>query len=64
MPNANIDGPKINDLEVKRKMVREITDAMEKAYKLPRQSFSVVIDENLPENIGIGGELLIDKAKR
>ena len=34
-----IDEPPIEDLEVKRVLVREITNAMEKAYKIPRQVF-------------------------
>ncbi len=64
MPNIIIDGPKIEDIDVKRKLVKEITDAVEKAYKLPRQAFVVTIKENLPENVGLGGELIIDKFKK
>ncbi|MHA2179861.1 MAG: 4-oxalocrotonate tautomerase DmpI [Promethearchaeota archaeon] len=61
MPNVIIDGPAIKDLEVKRTLVKEITDALEKAYKIPRQAYVVLIKENLPENVGVGGELIIDK---
>lgn len=61
MPNVTIDGPSIKDLEVKRVLVKEITDALEKAYKMPRAAYIVVIKENLAENVGIGGELLIDR---
>jgi len=64
MPNASIDGPPIKDLEVKRILVKEVTDAMEKAYKIPRQAYVVVIKENLPENVGVGGELIIDREKK
>ena len=64
MPNVIIDGPPIKDLEVKRILVKEVTDAMEKAYKIPRQAYVVVIKENLPENVGVGGELIIDRVKK
>jgi 4-oxalocrotonate tautomerase len=61
MPNVTIDGPKIEDVEVKRVLVKEVTDALEKAYKLRREAFVVVIKENLPENVGVGGKLIIDR---
>ena len=64
MPNITINGPKIEDIEVKRILVKEITDVVEKAYKLPRQAFVVTIKENLPENVGVGGELVIDRFKK
>ena len=63
MPNATIDGPPIEDLEIKRVLVKEITDAMEKAYKIPREAYVVLIKENKPENVGVGGELIIDRRK-
>ena len=63
MPNATIDGPPIQDLEIKRVLVKEITDAMEKAYKIPREAYVVLIKENKPENVGVGGELIIDRRK-
>ena len=61
MPNVVIDGPKINDLEVKRQLIKEITDALEKAYKIPRNAYIIVIRENSPENVGVGGKLLTDR---
>ena len=61
MPDVKIYGPKIKDVETKRQLVKEITDAMEKAYKVQRQAHVVTIFENLPENVSIGGELIIDK---
>jgi len=61
MPDVKISGPKIEDVETKRQLVKEITDAMEKAYKFPRQAYVITIIENLPENVSIGGILNIDK---
>ncbi len=64
MPNVVIDGPKIEDIEVKRTLVKEITDSVEKAYKLPRQVYVVVIKENSTENVGVGGKLVVDMHKK
>ena len=63
MPSVTIEGPKIEDVAVKRVLVSEITDALEKAYKLPREVYIVLIKENPPENIGVGGRLIIDKKR-
>lgn len=64
MPSVIINGPKIEDVEVKRVLVREITDALEKAYKIQREAYHVIIKENLPENVGVGGELIVDRIKK
>ncbi|MFX1428371.1 MAG: 4-oxalocrotonate tautomerase DmpI [Promethearchaeota archaeon] len=61
MPTATLEGPPIEDLDIKRILVKEITDALEKAYKMPREVFTVVIKENLPNNVGVGGRLIIDR---
>ena len=60
MPSAIINGPPIDDIEIKRVLVKEITDAMEKAYGIRRQAYSVIIKENSPENVGTGGILILD----
>ena len=64
MPSAKIEGPPIKDVEVKRILVKEITDALEKAYRLRREVYHVIIKENLPENVGAGGILILDKYKK
>jgi len=61
MPNITFDGPRIADLAKKRELIRSVTDAAVKAYGLPKQAMVVVLKENLPENVGIGGELLADR---
>ncbi len=61
MPNVYIDGPRIEDMEVKRTLTREITDALEKAYGIPRQAYVIIIRENAPENVCVGGELICDR---
>lgn len=63
MPMITVEGPFI-DLETKRTLVKELTDALEKAYKFPRAVCSVIIKENSPENIGNGGQLVVDRKKQ
>lgn len=63
MPNITFDGPRLEDIEKKRKLIKTVTDAAVKAYGLPKQAMVVMIKENNPENVGIGGELLIDRQK-
>jgi 4-oxalocrotonate tautomerase len=64
MPNITCEGPPIKELEAKRQLVKEITEAAHKAYKLPRDVIVVVIRENAPENVGVGGELIVDRRQR
>ncbi len=61
MPSVTIEGPKIDNLEIKRVLMKEITDALEKAYSLPKQTYIVLIKENLPENVSVGGQLISEK---
>jgi 4-oxalocrotonate tautomerase len=61
MPNITFDGPPIKDLDKKRALVAEVTDAAVKAYGFPKQAFVIILKENAPENVGIGGQLLIDR---
>ncbi|MFW9993710.1 MAG: 4-oxalocrotonate tautomerase DmpI [Candidatus Odinarchaeota archaeon] len=60
MPIVIVEGPVIDNIEIKRTLVKEITDALEKAYNLPRQTYTVVIKESKPENVGVGGKLVSD----
>ena len=60
MPNITIDGPKIDSIEIKRVLVQEITDSIEKAYKIPRDHIVVVINEQSPENVGVAVKLIAD----
>jgi 4-oxalocrotonate tautomerase len=63
MPNISIEGPPIKDLDIKRKLVKGLTEVAAEAYGLPVQKIRVVIRENLLENVARGGELLLDKKK-
>ncbi len=60
MPNITIDGSKIENIEIKRVLIQEITASIEKAYKIPKEHIIVVIKENSPENVGVAGKLIAD----
>ena len=61
MPNISIEGPVIEDVDKKRTLVQELTDAATKAYGLPQETIVVVIKENSPENVSVAGKLIIDR---
>jgi len=61
MPNITVSGPAIIDLDKKRELASAITDAAVKAYGLPKETIVVVIKENSPENVSVGGQLIIDR---
>jgi 4-oxalocrotonate tautomerase len=63
MPNITIEGPPIKDLDIKRNLVKGLTEVAVAAYGLSAQKIRVVIKENLPENVARGGELLLDIKK-
>jgi len=60
MPTVIVEGPKI-DVEKKRELVRRITEVIKEVYGIPH--VTVLIKENPPENVGIDGELLLDKKR-
>ena len=59
MPIINVSGPFL-DAEQKRQMARGLTDVAAKVYRRPAQQIIVVIYENPPENVSIGGTLVAD----
>ena len=62
MPIITFDGGKITT-EQKADLVRQFTEAAHKVTGIRKEAFVVVIRENAPENIGVGGELLADRLK-
>ena len=61
MPVLTIEGPPIADASVRRAMVKEMTAAAAKAYNLPQEKIIILIRENTPEQVSVGGVLLIDR---
>ena len=61
MPIIRVDGPKVTDLDKKREFVRTVTDAASSLYDLPKQTIVVLLQENSPDNVGVAGQLIIDR---
>ena len=60
MPTIMVEGPPIS-VEQKRQLVKGLTEVAVKAYKI--EHITVLIRENLPENVGVGGQLLADRRR-
>ena len=63
MPIITAEGPRIDDLDRKREYVKRLTEAAADAYGMPPEKIIVSIKDTLPENIAVGGELIIDRRK-
>lgn len=63
MPTIVIEGPPLCDIEKKRKLVAEMSVSAAVAYGIPAEAMVVIIKENPPENVGVGGRLLADRKK-
>ncbi len=63
MPTIIIEGPPLGDIEKKRKLVAETSAAASTAYGIPVEAMVVIIRENPPGNVGVGGHLLVDREK-
>ena len=48
-------------LERKRELVQQVTSVVQAAYELPAETITVLINEYPSENIGVAGQLLIDR---
>ena len=62
MPVITVEGPKIEDLDRKRKMVKKLTDAAVEAYNI--EDIIVLIKENTADNVGVRGTLLVDRKEK
>ena len=59
MPNVDVSGPLLDD-EKKREMALEMTETAARVYGLPKQAIVVVIHENPPQNVCVGGRMVCD----
>jgi len=61
MPIITIDGPRINDIDKRRRFVEQLTTAATEVYNMPKEKIIVLIRENSPEQVAVGGELIADR---
>ena len=60
MPTITVEGPPI-EVERKRQLVKKLYDAAVEVYRI--EHITVLIKENPPENVGVGGRLLADRRR-
>ena len=63
MPVISIDGPHLSK-EQKKDLVESFTKEAARITGIPTYAFVVLINENEPDNVGVGGELLSDRLKK
>ena len=63
MPTIIVEGPPLADLDKKRKLVAEMSAAASEAYAIPVEAMVVIIKESPPENVGVGGRLIVDRKR-
>ena len=62
MPIIVFEGPKL-DKNQKAELIKSFTQIASKVTQIRQEAFSVIIRENDPENVGVGGELLADRRR-
>ena len=60
MPIVTVSGPHL-EVEQKRKMAKGLTEVAAEVYGRPPGQIIVLIKENEPENVSIGGTLVADR---
>ena len=61
MPTIRVDGPP-SEIEKKRDFVKRLTEVAVDVYKI--EHIVVLIRENKAENVGVNGQLIIDRNKK
>jgi 4-oxalocrotonate tautomerase len=61
MPILQFDGPLLSP-EKKEELIKSLTKTSAEILELPEQAFSIIIRENDPKNIGVGGEVLAKRS--
>ena len=64
MPIITVEGPEIEDIEEKRKLVRSLTDAALEVFDVPARSIVVILKPNRQDNVACAGELICDRIER
>ena len=61
MPVITVEGPPIADLDKRRKLAQDFTEAASEAFGLPKETIVVILHETSPECVASGGELVCDR---
>ena len=60
MPVITVEGPKIPDLDKKRRLVQEFTKTASEVFGLSKEAIIVILRETSPDCVASGGELICD----
>jgi len=63
MPMIRIDIGRTLNADQKRQLIERLTDTAVEVTRIPRQAFSVIIEEHDDANYGVGG-LTLDKVRK
>lgn len=61
MPIITIEGPPIEDMDVRRKLTENVTRHAAEAYNMPKEKIIILIRENRSDQVAVGGELISDR---
>ena len=63
MPTIFFYGPVLDD-EKKKELIKSFTESASKITGIDKSSFTILLRPSLPENVGVGGELLKERMER
>ena len=61
MPVITIEGPPIADMAKRRELAENLTRSAAEAYAMPKEKIIILIRENRPDQVAVGGELISDR---
>lgn len=61
MPIIRIEGPAKTDLDARRSFIKSVTTAAATYYGMPEEKIIILIKENSPEEVAVGGTLICDR---
>ena len=61
MPVITIEGPPIADMAKRRELTENLTRSAAEAYAMPKEKIIILIRENRPDQVAVGGELISDR---
>ena len=61
MPIITIEGPPIPDMATRRRLTESLTQSAAEAYSMPKEKIIILIRENRPDRVAVGGELISDR---
>ena len=56
MPVVTVEASKNLSKETKKEMIENVSQVVADTYGLPIQTITMIISENIPENIGVAGK--------